>query len=64
MIELIKHGVYLLDGKEIVDSAANLPAPDEARENTITYGILRAHDTTGEKSDKMRIRFEIGRAHV
>ena len=36
MVELIQQGVYLLNGKEIVKDAANLPAPEVARENTIT----------------------------
>ena len=44
MVELIPHGVYLLDGKTIVSDPTGLPSPDEVRENTITYGILRAHD--------------------
>ena len=36
--------LYLLDGKTIVSDPTGLPSPDESRENTITYGILRAHD--------------------
>ena len=28
MVELIPHGVYLLDGKTIVNDAAGMPAPD------------------------------------
>ena len=56
MVELINQGVYLINGNEIRTDAAGLPTPDEARENTITYGILRSHDVDGSK--------EIGRAHV
>ena len=52
MVELIKHGVYLLNGKEIRDEYTGM-TPDEARENTITYGILRAHDVDGAKGKKM-----------
>ena len=44
MVELINQGVYLLNGKEIRMDAAGMPTPDEAREKTITYGILRSHD--------------------
>ncbi len=56
MVELINKGVYLLDGEKIVDSA-NMSA-DEARENTITYGILRSHDVDKSKGKKMRIKFD------
>ena len=63
MVELIKHGVYLLNGKEIVNDGAGLPAPDEAREETITYGILRSHDVDGSKGKKMRIRFDAMASH-
>ena len=63
MVELIQQGVYLLNGKEIVKDAANMPAPDEARENTITYNILRAHDVDGSKGKKMRIRFDAMMSH-
>ena len=63
MVELIQQGVYLLNGKEIVKDAANMPAPEVARENTITYNILRAHDVDGSKSKKMRIRFDAMMSH-
>ena len=63
MVELINHGVYLLDGKTIVADPAGLPAPDEARENTIAYGILRAHDKDGSKGKKMRILFDAMASH-
>lgn len=63
MIELIKHGVYLLNGTEIRTDAQGLPAADEARENTITYRILRAHDVDGSKGPKMRIRFDAMMSH-
>ena len=63
MVELINKGVYLLNGKEIKMDAAGMPTPDEARENTITYGILRAHDVDGSKGKKMRIRFDAMVSH-
>ena len=63
MVELTKHGVYLLDGKTIVSDPAGLPSPEEARENTIAYGILRAHDVDGSKGKKMRIRFDAMASH-
>lgn len=63
MVELINKGVYLLNGKEFATDTAGLPTPAEARENTITYGILRAHDVDGSKGDKMRIRFDAMMSH-
>lgn len=58
MVELIKHGVYLLDGQKVVEDTTGMPSADEARENTITYGILRAHDVNGGKGKEMHIRFD------
>ena len=63
MVKLIPHGVYLLDGQKIVSEPAGLPSPDESRENTITYGILRAHDTVGGSGKQMRIRFDAMVSH-
>ena len=63
MIELIKHGVYLLDGKTIATDTTGMPSPDEARENTITYSILRAHDVNGGKGKEMHIRFDAMMSH-
>ena len=61
MIELISKGVYLLDGKTIAESAPL--SPDEARENTIAYGILRAHEKDGSKGAKMHILFDALASH-
>ena len=63
MVELINHGVYLLNGTHVVKGDAGMPAPDEAREKTITYQILRAHDVDGGKGKKMRIRFDAMMSH-
>ena len=62
MVELINHGVYLLNGTEVCDEYQGM-TPDEARENTITYGILRSHDVDGAKGKKMRIRFDAMMSH-
>ena len=43
--------------------ATGMPSADEARENTITYGILRSHDVDGSKDKKMRIRFDAMMSH-
>ena len=65
MVELIPHGVYLLDGQKVVNAAdaTGMPSPDESRENTITYGILRAHDVDGGKEKRMHIRFDAMVSH-
>lgn len=63
MIDLIKQGVYLLHGTEIRKDATGMPSPDEARENTITYGILRAHDVDHSKGKRMRIKFDAMMSH-
>lgn len=56
-MELLRHGVYLLDGKPVPAEGAGLPAPDVAREKTIAYSILRAHDRSKDRK-KMRIKFD------
>ena len=62
MVELINHGVYLLGGTEVRNEYQGI-SPDEARENTITYGILRSHDVDGAKGKKMHIRFDAMMSH-
>ena len=62
MVELIPHGVYLVDGKTVTEKAE--VTPDQARENTIAYQILRAHEVPGsERTSKMRIRFDAMVSH-
>lgn len=63
MVEVIEKGVYLLNGEKLATDTNGLPAPAEARENTITYNILRAHDVDGSKGDKMRIKFDAMMSH-
>ena len=50
-----KQGIYLLNGKEIADKAAL--APEEARENTIAYQIMRAHEMMPER-EGLHLRFD------
>ena len=59
MIELSKGGAYLLNGTEIIEDGSNAaaelsaklgnaaPSKEEAAKNTIAYGILNAHNTSG-----------------
>ena len=61
MITLNPNGVYLLDGKTIASEAPL--GKDEARENTITYQILRAHDVNGSKGKALNIRFDAMVSH-
>lgn len=63
MINVIDKGTYLLNGKEFAEARAGLPTPQEARENTIAYQILRSHDIDGSKGDKMRIKFDAMMSH-
>ena len=64
MVKYYDKGVYLLDGKTIVDAAdaKGLAAPDEAREGTIAYSIMRAHDKSADPK-KMRIKFDALMSH-
>ncbi len=63
MVELINKGVYLLDGTTFATDTTGLPSADEARENTITYRILRSHDVDKSGGKKMRIKFDAMMSH-
>ena len=68
MIQLYDGGAYVLNGTEIiadtVDSASilagklgSVPEKEEAKKQTIAYGILKAHNTS-DNMDKLKIRFD------
>ncbi len=68
MIELLQGGVYLVNGTDIVPDNAQAQAAiasktgrevcrEEASGNTIAYGILEKHNTSGNM-DKLKIRFD------
>ena len=61
MVTLHSEGVFLLDGKTIAGEAP--VSRDEARENTIAYQILRAHDVNGSKGKELNIRFDAMVSH-
>ena len=45
MIKQYENGVYLLNGTEIVEDTGNVQVPltkEEAAQNTMAYGILKA----------------------
>ncbi|MDO5111337.1 MAG: hydratase [Clostridia bacterium] len=54
MLKIQDQGVCLIKG--VPQPAADV-SPDAARENTMAYQILRAHDVGGDK-DNLRIRFD------
>ena len=56
MVELIKTGVYLVDGQP-VPATAGMEAPDTAREKTMAYKVLRAHDRSDDPK-KLRLKFD------
>ena len=68
MIELLKKGAYLLRGQEIVEDcyeAADViksktgmeVSKEDAAKQTIAYGILKDHNTSGNM-DKLKIKFD------
>lgn len=54
MSDIQMDGIYLDNGCLVKETGTK---PDEARENTIAYQILRAH-STAEEPDRMRIKFD------
>ena len=69
MVKLLDGGAYLLNGNEVVpdngEAASvlksklgdNVPSKEEAKKNTIAYGILESHNTSGNM-DKLMIKFD------
>ena len=58
MVEVIHKGAYLVDGQIVwAGEAARQEPPALAREKTIAYSILRAHQK-GTDRDKLRLKFD------
>ncbi len=61
MIRLLEGGTYLVNGTELMEpaqaAAQGLPAPEEAAKQTMAYGILEAHNTSGNM-EKLQIKFD------
>ena len=68
MIQLFEGGAYLLDGTEIIPDTKDAesvlasrlgkaPSKEEAKKQTIAYGILEAHNTSGNM-EKLEIKFD------
>ena len=69
MVKLYDGGVYLVNGREIVTDAAALPSKcgrtvtkEEAEQGTIAYGILKAHNKSGDMQN-LRMRFDSLTSH-
>lgn len=68
MINLLKGGAYLINGTDIIPEEENAEAlvksrtgkgitKQEAVQNTISYGILKEHNTSGNM-EKLKIKFD------
>ena len=64
MIELIKQGVYVVNGEQIIPADSEqafqmpvLPSKEEAKRATLAAGILEAHNTA-ESNEKLQIKFD------
>ncbi|SCP96382.1 hydratase [Anaerobium acetethylicum] len=69
MIKLYNSGAYLLNGREIIEDGPeaaavlksklgdSIPSKEEAAKNTIAYGILESHNTSGSMQ-KLKIKFD------
>ena len=66
MIQLFSEGAYLVDGTTLVKEseaealkqlAGEVVSKEEASKNTIAYGILRDHNTSGNM-EKLQIKFD------
>ena len=68
MIELLQGGAYLVNGTEIVADAPDAQqaiysktgkniTKEEAAKETIAYGILESHNTSGSM-EKLKVRFD------
>ncbi len=62
MINIIKKGMYLLDGNKLAEGGEALPTPEEARKNTIAYSVLASHNTSYDPS-QLRIKFDALASH-
>ncbi len=73
MVKLYDTGVFLIDGKTIIEDNENAGramteakgktiSKEEAAKNTMAYGILSNHNTSGNM-DKLKIRFDAMASH-
>ncbi len=67
MINIFENGAYVFNGKDVVREeeirklhthyVAELPDKEKARENTLSYNILKAHNTS-DSMEKLKIKFD------
>ena len=68
MVTLLKNGAYVLNGTEVVEDTkenqaylqskvSDVCSPEEAKKQTLAYGILKAHNTS-DSMDKLKIKFD------
>ena len=69
MMKLYDGGVYLVGGREIVESSEELTrrtgrtvTPEEIAQGTMAYGILKAHNQSGDM-DHLQMRFDSLTSH-
>lgn len=73
MIKLYDNGVYLVNGKDIIEDGATAqnqlsaavgqaPAKEDAAKGTMAYGILEAHNTSGNMK-QLQIKFDKMTSH-
>ena len=68
MIEKYTGGAYLVDGETLVTDTAALEAMgihttrDEAKNNTMAWSILSAHNTSGDDG-QLKIKFDAMASH-
>ena len=56
MIKLYDEGVYLINGKDIVDNYLEM-SPERAKQQTIAYNILKEHNTSSTM-EHLKIKFD------
>lgn len=66
MVKLYDSGVYLINGKEILDQGQKSQlinvSKEEAKKNTIAYSILEKHNTSGNM-EKLKLKFDSMTSH-
>ena len=60
MLKLISQGVYVRDGREVLETAPQ--SAEEARKGTIAWQILQAHNKSGDER-QLRLRFDSLTSH-
>ena len=69
MIKLYENGIYLVNGEticscpeEVAQKSGRATTKEEATKGTMAYGILTAHNTSGNDRD-LRIKFDAMASH-